>query len=59
MVELTIIPTKNNLRIIHLNAKQCRIYKVCLNETHEVPFQYFDPFLDISQGNDKELVILS
>jgi transcription initiation factor TFIID subunit 2 len=54
MVELTIVPLRDTLRLIHLNAKQCRIYKVCLNESYEAPFQYFDPFLDISQGDDKQ-----
>jgi len=55
MVELTIIPLKNNLNFIKLNAKQCRIYRVTVNENIEVPFQYFDPFIDITQdNNDKE-----
>uniref|UniRef100_A0A1B6LDU4 Transcription initiation factor TFIID subunit 2 n=1 Tax=Graphocephala atropunctata TaxID=36148 RepID=A0A1B6LDU4_9HEMI len=53
-VELTIIPLKDNLRFIKLNAKQCRIYRVCLNDDYEVPFQYFDPFLDICQGENNE-----
>ncbi|KAJ8680194.1 hypothetical protein QAD02_015981 [Eretmocerus hayati] len=54
MVELTIVPLRDTLRLIHLNAKQCRIYKVCLEDTFEIPFQYFDPFLDISQGDEKQ-----
>lgn len=54
MVELTIIPLKNDLKIIKLNAKQCRIYRVTVNENIEVPFQYFDPFVDIIQDKDKE-----
>ncbi|XP_058805308.1 transcription initiation factor TFIID subunit 2 [Phymastichus coffea] len=54
MVELTIIPLRDTLRLIHLNAKQCRIYKVCLNDSYEAQFQYFDPFLDISQGDEKQ-----
>ncbi|KAL7294026.1 hypothetical protein TKK_0012596 [Trichogramma kaykai] len=54
MVELTIIPTKNTLKLIHLNAKQCRVYKVSLNDKFEVPFQYFDPFLDVAQGDEKQ-----
>lgn len=53
-VELTLIPLKDNLRFIKLNAKQCRIYRVCLNDTYEAPFQYFDPFLDICQGDGNE-----
>lgn len=53
-VELTIVPLRDNLRHIKLNAKQCRIYRVCLNDTFEAPFQYFDPFLDICQGDTKQ-----
>lgn len=48
-VELTIIPTKTKLKAIHLNAKQCRIYRVVLNDSLEMPFEYFDPFLNICQ----------
>ncbi|TMW40593.1 hypothetical protein DOY81_014327 [Sarcophaga bullata] len=40
-VELTIVPTKENLRIIALNAKQCRIYRVLLNDVCEADFVYF------------------
>lgn len=50
-VELTIVPLKDNLRYIRLNAKQCRIYRVCLNDQYEATFQYFDPFLDICQSD--------
>ncbi|XP_063225105.1 transcription initiation factor TFIID subunit 2 [Bacillus rossius redtenbacheri] len=53
-VELTIVPLKDNLRTIKLNAKQCRIYRVILNDTYEAPFQYFDTFLDICQGDAKQ-----
>lgn len=52
--ELTIVPTKDNLRHIKLNAKQCRIYRVLLNDTLEAPFQYFDPFLDICQADSNK-----
>ncbi|XP_017782255.1 PREDICTED: transcription initiation factor TFIID subunit 2 [Nicrophorus vespilloides] len=50
-VELTVVPLRDSLRHIKLNAKQCRIYRVSLNETYEAHFQYFDPFLDICQGD--------
>jgi len=50
-VELTIVPTKENLRLIRLNAKQCEIYKVVLNELCEPEFYYYDPFLDILQSD--------
>ncbi|CAB3360242.1 Hypothetical predicted protein [Cloeon dipterum] len=55
--ELTIIPLKDNLRYIYLNAKQIRVYKILLNNTYEVQFQYFDPFLEVYQtdeNNDKK-----
>lgn len=48
-VELTMVPIRDNLRIIRLNAKQCRIYRVILNDEYEAHFQYFDPFLDVCQ----------
>lgn len=54
VVELTIVPLKDNLRVIKLNAKQCRIYRVSLNDVYEAGFQYFDPFLDITHGDEKE-----
>jgi hypothetical protein len=50
--ELTIIPLKDNLRYLSLNAKQIRIYRVCLNDSVEVPFQYYDPFLDVCPSED-------
>lgn len=52
--ELTIVPLKDSLKHIKLNAKQCRIYRVLLNDSFEAPFQYFDPFLDICQGDSKQ-----
>ncbi|KAF7285639.1 hypothetical protein GWI33_010292 [Rhynchophorus ferrugineus] len=48
-VELTVVPLKDSLRVLKLNAKQCRIYKVFLNDHYEAHFQYFDPFLDVCQ----------
>jgi len=50
-VELTLVPSRDNLRHIRLNAKQLRIYRVCLNESIEAPFQYFDPTLEVTQGD--------
>jgi transcription initiation factor TFIID subunit 2 len=46
-VELTILPLKDNLKDIRLNAKQCLIYKVSLNNQLEPTFQYGDPMLEI------------
>lgn len=50
-VELTIVPVRETLKYIKLNAKQCRIYKVILNDTYEAEFHYFDPFTDICQSD--------
>lgn len=50
-VELTVVPLRDNLRIVKLNAKQCRIYRVLLNDHYEAHFQYFDPFLDVCQSD--------
>lgn len=52
-VELTIVPVKETLKIIRLNCRQCRIYRVILNDSYEATFHYFDPFLDICQGETK------
>ena len=47
-VELTIVPTRSNLKDIRLNAKQCLIYKVSLNGQIEPKvFQYGDPMLEV------------
>lgn len=43
------MPIRETLRYIKLNAKQCRIYRVMLNDTYEAQFHYFDPFIDICQ----------
>ncbi|XP_046383438.1 transcription initiation factor TFIID subunit 2 [Ischnura elegans] len=53
-VELTIVPLRDGIRSIPINSKQCKVYRVCLNDTYECPFQYFDPFLDVCQGDNKE-----
>lgn len=50
-VELTVVPLRDNFRILKLNAKQCRIYRVILNDHYEAHFQYFDPFLDVCQSD--------
>lgn len=39
---------------VKLNAKQCRIYRLRLEDVYEAPFQYFDPFLHICRGDTKE-----
>lgn len=52
-VELTIVPLRDNLKTIKLNAKQCRIYRVILNEHYEAGFHYFDPFLNVCQSDSE------
>jgi len=42
MVELTLVPKKPNLRKVKLNSKQCRIYKILLNNKFEAKFDYYD-----------------
>ncbi|KAH8305210.1 hypothetical protein KR018_003027, partial [Drosophila ironensis] len=48
MVELTIVPNSESLRIIRLNAKQVRVYNVTLNDVCKAEFVYFDPFQNIT-----------
>ncbi|XP_037931409.1 transcription initiation factor TFIID subunit 2 [Teleopsis dalmanni] len=52
-VELTIVPTKEDLRIIRLNAKQCTIYNIVLNDVCNTDFYYYDAFLNLCQKDDK------
>jgi len=55
-VELTIVPNRDNLKHIRLNAKQLRIYKVTINGELEASFQYFDPVLIVSEdAQNKDL----
>ncbi|XP_068149073.1 transcription initiation factor TFIID subunit 2 [Drosophila tropicalis] len=53
MVELTIVPNNENLRLIRLNAKQLRVYSVVLNDVCQAEFTYFDPFQNICQKEAK------
>ncbi|XP_068202285.1 transcription initiation factor TFIID subunit 2 isoform X2 [Palaemon carinicauda] len=52
--ELTLIPTKDSIRYIWVNCKQCCIYRVTLNDTLEVSFQYFDPLLEVCPQDSKQ-----
>jgi transcription initiation factor TFIID subunit 2 len=49
--ELTVLPLKENLKHIRLNAKQIKIYRVTLNGKVEAPFIYFDPTLEVCEEN--------
>ncbi|BFF97516.1 transcription initiation factor TFIID subunit 2 [Drosophila madeirensis] len=53
MVELTIVPNCDSLRLIRLNAKQMRIYSVVLNDVCPATFVYFDPFIQICKDDQK------
>ncbi|KAH8286072.1 hypothetical protein KR054_002239, partial [Drosophila jambulina] len=61
VVELTIVPNSENLRLIRLNAKQMRIYSVLLNDVCQATFVYFDPFQDIThkEPNSRSLEVYS
>ncbi|GAB6030287.1 Transcription initiation factor TFIID subunit 2 [Chamberlinius hualienensis] len=50
-VELCLIPLRTDLRRIKVNSKQCRVYRVCINDI-EASFLYNDPTLEICQGDD-------
>uniref|UniRef100_A0A182VCN1 Transcription initiation factor TFIID subunit 2 n=1 Tax=Anopheles merus TaxID=30066 RepID=A0A182VCN1_ANOME len=52
-VELLIVPTSDWLPVIRLNCRQCRIYRVILDDSYEAEMHYFDPFQDICQGETK------
>ncbi|XP_035914458.1 transcription initiation factor TFIID subunit 2 [Anopheles stephensi] len=52
-VELLIVPTSDWLPVIRLNCRQCRIYRVILDDSYEAEIHYFDPFQDICQGETK------
>lgn len=56
-VELTIFPTVVNLNRIKLNSKQCRIYRVRVNDL-EAPFLYNDPTLEVCHHESKQWVLL-
>ncbi|XP_046544224.1 transcription initiation factor TFIID subunit 2-like [Haliotis rubra] len=53
-VELSLYPQKPDLRRLKINSKQCRIYRVCINDTWEAAFLYNDPTLEICQGDAKQ-----
>ncbi|XP_043647065.1 transcription initiation factor TFIID subunit 2 [Drosophila teissieri] len=57
VVELTIVPNSENLRLIRLNAKQLRIYSVVLNDVCQAEFTYFDPFQNICYKEPKSRVL--
>ncbi|CAN8025935.1 unnamed protein product [Ixodes persulcatus] len=61
--ELTLIPTKADVRWIRINCKQCHIlfflkkkgvYRVRINDQVECTFQYNDPTLEICHNEGKQ-----
>nr|XP_050031536.2 transcription initiation factor TFIID subunit 2-like [Dermacentor andersoni] len=52
-VELTLFPTKSDLRWIRINCKQSRVYRIRINDQFECAFQYNDPTLDVCPGENK------
>ena len=52
-VELTLALQTEYLRQVKLNCKQCRVYRITLNDDMETTFSYCDPTQDIMQGSSK------
>nr|XP_032810604.1 transcription initiation factor TFIID subunit 2 [Petromyzon marinus] len=52
-VELTLFPTTATLNKIRLNCKQCRIYRVRVNDK-EAAFMYNDPTLEVCHQENKQ-----
>ncbi|KAF0292861.1 Transcription initiation factor TFIID subunit 2 [Amphibalanus amphitrite] len=50
-VELTLALQTEYLRQVKLNCKQCRVYRITLNDDLETTFSYCDPTQDIMQGS--------
>ncbi|EDW04189.1 transcription initiation factor TFIID subunit 2 [Drosophila grimshawi] len=55
MVELTIVPNNDCLRIIRLNAKQLNIERVFLNDVCQAEFIYFDSFHNVCEMENRSL----
>lgn len=53
LVELHVIPLKSDVTKIKINCKQCRIYRLVLNEHIECSFNYSDPSIEICQDEVK------
>ncbi|XP_038057385.1 transcription initiation factor TFIID subunit 2-like [Patiria miniata] len=53
-VELHLLPLRSGVNRIFLNSKQCRIYRICINEVWEASFMYSDPSLSICQNETKQ-----
>lgn len=53
-VELILHPLKADAYCVKLNSKQCKIYRVCINDQWDAIFTYNDPTLEICQGDNKQ-----
>ncbi|XP_074642286.1 transcription initiation factor TFIID subunit 2-like isoform X2 [Tubulanus polymorphus] len=53
-VEMQLHPMKTDLRRIKINCKQCRIYRISINDFKVEQFLYNDPALEICQGDIKQ-----
>jgi transcription initiation factor TFIID subunit 2 len=42
------VPKKSNLRCVKLNAKQCKVYRVVINDAFEAKFEYYDVTLEVT-----------
>ncbi|EGO05242.1 hypothetical protein SERLA73DRAFT_82815 [Serpula lacrymans var. lacrymans S7.3] len=51
--EITIIPTSENLKTIHLHSRQCSIHSVSV-ASHQADFVHHDPLAHISISNPKD-----
>ncbi|ODM99054.1 Transcription initiation factor TFIID subunit 2 [Orchesella cincta] len=49
LVELTLQARKSKLKTVKVNCKQCKIYKVTINNT-EASFSYYDPAMEITDA---------
>ncbi|KAI1287683.1 Transcription initiation factor TFIID subunit 2 [Halotydeus destructor] len=53
LVEINLIPQRNNIEKIKFSCKQCKIFRLTLNDVYDVPFKYNDPTLDICHDEGK------
>ncbi|BFZ20925.1 hypothetical protein BsWGS_23965 [Bradybaena similaris] len=50
-VELTVWPSVPDLTEIRFNCKQCMIYRISIDKKWNADYTYYDPTLNICQGN--------
>ncbi|XP_072170420.1 transcription initiation factor TFIID subunit 2-like [Diadema setosum] len=52
--ELHLLPLRSNVNRIKLNCKQCRVYRILINDQWDAQFVYSDPTLAICQHEMKQ-----